>query len=256
MRQTHHRTTKGMTGRRGRYSRTALALSVGWLALGLSAPCAADSAAVIPSITVADSAAAPVPDLADILARYNAVIVRERAAVESLRVVQTMIEPQEDGSSKTSEAVLVYTTADGMDRREVFCEITHPAGDYTLDSLIGPALRPEEYDLRYAGSDTVAGEEAYHISVTAIVRDRRHFDGDVWISTRDLAPMRVTGEVADPPFPVVLITLDKSFESGPGGLRLLRRHSGEVEINLLLGTKRGLRHIFYDDYRVSTRDVD
>ncbi len=72
----------------------------------------------------------------------------------------------------------------------------------------------------------------------------------------DLAPVRITGEVADPPFPVVLITLDKSFESGPGGLRLLRRHSGEVEVNLLLGTKRGLRHIFYDDYRVSTCDTD
>lgn len=241
MRHSHDQAIEGVTRHRGLYSRTAGEMSAGWLALVLAIPCAAQPAR---------------PDLIDILARYNAVIVRERAVIESLRVEQTMIEPQEDGSSKTSEAVLVYTRADGMERREIFSEITHPAGDYTLDSLIGPELRSDEYDLRYVGNDTVAGEETYHISVTALVRDRRHFDGDVWISTRDLGPVRVTGEVADPPFPVVLITLDKSFEPVPESLRLLRRHSGEVEVNLLLGKKRGLRHIFYDDYRVGTRDAD
>ncbi len=244
MRQTYHRATEGVTRRRGLYSWAAIALSAGALALGLSVPCAARS--VTPSE----------PDLIDILTRYNALIVRERAIVESLRVEQTMIEPQDDGSTRTSEAVLVYTPADGMERREVFSEITHPAGDYTLDSLIGPELRPDEYDIRYAGRDSIAGEETYHLNVTATVRDRRHFDGDVWISTDGFAPVRITGKVADPPFPVVLITLDKSFETGPEGLRLLRRHSGEVEVNLLLGTRCGLRHIFYDDYYVSTRDVD
>ncbi len=255
MRDGHHRSTAGVTRGRSAYSRVGIVLLTCWTAIGLTVPGAAQPST--PSSPAdAPSISASAPDLADILARYNAVIVRERAVIDSLRVVQTMIEPQEDGSAKTSEAILVYTRASGMDRREVFSEITHPAGDYTLDSLIGPELRAEEYDLEYAGRDTIAGEEAHHFRVTAIVRDRRHFDGDVWISASDLAPVRVTGQVADPPFPVVLITLDKSFEAGPEGLRLLRRHSGEVEVNLLLGTRRGLRHIFYDDYRVRTRDGD
>jgi hypothetical protein len=194
------------------------------------------------------------PDLADILSRYNAFIEWERSAVESLQVRQTMVEPKKDGTSKKSEAELVYTRAGGMDRRVVFSEISNPAGDYTLDSLIGPELLEAEYALAYAGRDTVEGEETYHVLVTALSRDSKHFDGDVWISSAGFAPVRVTGRVADPPFPVVLITLDKSFDPGPGGLRLLRRHSGEAEVNLLLGTRRGLRHIFYDDYSVRVRE--
>jgi len=252
MRDGHHMVMAGVTRGRRVYSRAGIVLLTWWLMFALTAP----GAARADTQNDGGSIPASIPDLTDILARYNAVIVHERAVIDSLRVVQTMIEPQEDGSTKTSEAVLVYTKADGMDRSEVFSEITHPAGDYTLDSLIGPELRAEEYDIAYAGRDTIAGEEAYHLRVTAIVRDRRHFDGDVWISTSDPAPVRVAGRVADPPFPVVLITLDKSFEAGPMGLRLLRRHSGEVEVNLLLNTRRGLRHIFYDGYRVMTRDGD
>jgi hypothetical protein len=56
------------------------------------------------------------------------------------------------------------------------------------------------------------------------------------------------GEVSDPPFPVTRIKLDKRFGLSPEGLWLLRRHTGEVEVSLLLTTRRGLRHIFYDDY--------
>ncbi len=196
------------------------------------------------------------PELVDILSRYNAVIVWERAAVESLSVRQTMVEPQADGSTKTSEAALEYTVEGGMERHVIFSEISNPAGEYTLDSLIGPELRDGEYALEYAGCDTVEGEATYHVRVTAVSRDSRHFDGDIWISSADFTPVRVAGQVADAPFPVVLITLDKSFKPGPGGLRLLHRHSGEVEVNLLFGTRRGLRHIFYDDYEVSFRDAD
>ena len=234
----HEMVTAEATQRRGLYSRVGAALLACWMLLWSVVPCSAR----------------PAPDLSDILTRYNAAIVYERTAVESLRVVQTMIEPQEDGSTRTSEAILAYTRSEGMKREEVFSEITHPAGEYTLDSLIGPELWPDEYDLECVGVDTMADEEAYHLTVTATVRDRRHFDGDVWISASDFTLVRITGRVADPPFPVTLITLDKSFQPGPQGLRLLRRHSGEVEVDLLLGTKRGLRHIFYDDYRVSMCD--
>ena len=59
------------------------------------------------------------------------------------------------------------------------------------------------------------------------------------------------GAVADPPFPALEIKLDKSFEPGPGGYWLVRRHTGEVRVSLLLGSKWGLRHIFYDQYVLS-----
>lgn len=203
-----------------------------------------------------DAGSTPEPTLEEIIERYNGVIARERAAVDSLRVVQTMIEPQGDGSEKRSEALLVYSADEGMERRELFSEITNPAGDYTLDSIIGPELPDGEYELAYAGVDSIDGERTHHLLVTALERDSRHFDGELWISTADLGPVRVVGHVADPPFPVVLITFDKRFAPGPEGLRLLRRHSGEAEVNLLFGVKRGERHIFYDDYVVRVRGED
>jgi len=205
--------------------------------------------------SAAASAPAPVA-VGEILAAYNAGIVRERALIESLSVLQTMIDPQEDGSEKRSEAMLVYTADGGMERRVIFSETSYPAGDYTLESLIGPELHDDEYRIEYAGIDTVDGEAAHRLLVEAIVRDSRHFDGDIWIAESDLTPVRVAGQVADPPFPVVLITLDKRFGRGPDGIRLLRRHSGEAEVNLLLGRKRGVRHIFYDDYVVRARVED
>ncbi|MCD4690944.1 hypothetical protein K8S17_05725 [bacterium] len=196
------------------------------------------------------------PDLDEILSCYNAAIIEGRTSIESLTALQTMLDPQEDGTTKRAEAELVYSPEGGMERRVIFSNISHPAGKFTLDSLIGPELHTNEYALELAGCDTVDGQEAYRVAVTALERDSMHFDGTVWISTEDFGPVRVMGQVADPPFPVALITLDKAFEPSVCGVRLLRRHSGEAEVNLLLGRKRGLRHIFYDDYVVGVRTIE
>jgi hypothetical protein len=201
-----------------------------------------------------DTSRVSVP-LEQILARYNARIERTLDAVDTLRVSQKMIEPQDDGTRKKASAILVYGRSTGMVREEISSELSHPAGDYTLASLIGPRLDPAEYAVELTGTEEIEGHDCYRVAVTAIERDRHHIDGTVWISTTGFAPVRIVGEVSDPPFPLVMIKLDKSFESREGGLWLLRRHTGEVEVSLMLAKKKGLRHIFYDDYTFSVGAV-
>lgn len=192
----------------------------------------------------------PAPGVEAILAAYNARIHDAGERIGSLRVAQEMIEPQEDGSLKRARAVLSYAKGAGMTRDETFSELSYPAGQYTLSSLIGPELDPSEYAVELLGTEDVDGVLCYRLRVEALERDVDHMDGTVWIAADTFGPVRVTGEVSDPPFPVTRIKLDKRFELGSPGLWLLRMHTGEVEVSLLLTSRQGLRHIFYDDYIV------
>lgn len=186
-----------------------------------------------------------------LLERYDTGILRTRSLIESLSVNQIMIEPQKSGVSKQATAVLTYVSGKGMTREELSSELSYPAGEYTLESLTGPELGTDEYSLTLSGTEEMEETLCYRIEVEAVSRDMHHFDGTIWISVADQGPVRIVGEVAGPPFPVVEITLDKSFGPYGDGTRLLTRHSGEVEVNLVLGRKRGLRHIFYEDYLIT-----
>ncbi len=197
---------------------------------------------------------AAAPDIEHVLARYNEGIRRALEVIESLRVDQEMFEPQGDGSTKRATAVLSYEKGSEMTREETRSDLAHPAGDYSLRSLVGPVLERSEYDVEFEGVEEKEGHVCYRLSVVATVRDVDHFDGTVWISTETLGPVRIIGAVADPPFPVSEIRLDKAFQPGPGGLWLVRRHTGEVEVSLLFVKKRGVRHIFYDGYDVTLGD--
>lgn len=211
----------------------------------LLATAAASAVIASPAVSTAGSDGVS-SDRDAILAGYNAAI--ERAlAIDSLRVTQEMIEPQDDGTSRGATAVLVYSDGE-MRREEVRSTLRYPAGDYTLASLVGPFILDGEYDVELRGREMVEGQASYRLELTAIVRDSDHFDGTVWVADDGSGPVRIVGEVADPPFPALEIRLDKSFEPGPGGYRLLRRHTGEVRVSLLLGSKWGLRHIFYEGY--------
>jgi len=191
------------------------------------------------------------PPLDEIIESYDAGIVSTRSLIESLSVNQIMVEPQKDGSSKRAQAVLTYVVGKGMRRDELASELSYPVGEFTLESLTGPELGSDEYSLALGGTEEMEGDMCYRVDVTAVARDMHHFDGTVWISVTDHGPVRVAGVVADPLFPVTEITLDKSFEPFGSGMRLVARHSGEVEANLLVGRKRALRHIFYEEYRIA-----
>lgn len=188
-------------------------------------------------------------DLSELLRDYNAGIERAMSSVESLRVEQLMFEPQEDGSTRRAEAVLTYSKTAGMTREVGFSEISHLVGKYTLMSLVGPRIDTLEYEVVYSGVEAKEGRSCHKLSLTALKRDADHFDGTLWVSVDAPGPVRIVGTVADPPFPAVRVTLDKAFDLAPGGIWLVRRHTGEAEVRLLV-TRRGTRHIFYDGYRV------
>jgi hypothetical protein len=190
-------------------------------------------------------------DAASVVERYNAGIRFAEGAVESLRVWQDMDEPQTDGTMRQARAVLSYAKGKGMERRVLSSNLTYPAGEYTLTSLIGPLLEMSEYRIRLEGTEVVDGVNCYHLVVEATVRDKDHLDGDVWVSQAGFAPVRIAGTVSAPPFPLAEIRLDKRFAPGPGGAALLRSHTGEVRAGLVLGGKRGVRHITYRDYIVN-----
>ncbi len=204
---------------------------------------------LVPTAMVEVGADSP-PLLDEIVESYDAGIVRTRSLIESLSVSQIMVEPQKDGSNMRARAVLTYVSGKGMKREELSSELLYPVGRYTLESLTGPELGVDEYSLVLSGTEDMEGTLCYRIEVTAVARDMHHFDGTVWISVADHGPVRVVGEIANPPFPVIEITLDKSFVPHGNGMWLVARHSGEVEANLLLGRKRALRHIFYEGYSI------
>jgi hypothetical protein len=211
------------------------------------------ASATAPAPAAAGGVAAGTPPgttLEEILRHYNEGIRRALAGIDSLRVAQTMFEPQDDGSTKRACAVLVYSRAHGMTRTETFSELIYPVGEYALTSVVGPELDPSAYSVEYAGLDEEEGVSCHRLEVTATDRDYRHFDGSIWISARDFAPVRVVGEVADPPFPAREIRLDKTFVPGPHDLWLVRSHRGWGEFKLLFISKRGERQIYYDDYVV------
>jgi hypothetical protein len=198
----------------------------------------------------ADSTATP--GLDELLSGYNTNIEHAMAAIEKLSVRQEMVEPEDDGGERRALAVLTYDREGGMEREELSSDLGHPTGEYTLRSLVGPEILADEYDAVLAGVEEMDGRICYRVSVTALERDRDHFDGDVWIEVGSLGLVRIVGEVADPPFPVQRVRLDKAFEPVPEGFRLLRRHTGEVDIKLALISRHGLMHIFYLDYAVTS----
>jgi len=189
-------------------------------------------------------------DLAPLLESYNARVEGALRDIDSLVVRQEMFEPQADGSELRATAILSYKSGEEMIREVLSSDLAHPAGQYRLSSLVGPVLDEDEYVVRFEGVEEVGGHECYRLAVGAIARDADHFDGTVWVSTADASPVRIVGEVADPPFPVVWIHIDKTFERHASGLWLLYRHTGEVEVSVLFVKKKGLRHIFYEDYEV------
>ena len=189
--------------------------------------------------------------LASILERYNAAIDLATQSVDSLRVVQHMVEPQPDGGERSARAVLVYERSRGMTRRVITSNLSYPAGDYTLASLVGPGLDPSEYRIVLEAEEDVEGVPCYRLGVTALSRDVSHIDGTVWISRESPGPVRVVGLVADPPFPLAEIRLDKRFGPGPLGFAVLRCHAGEVRAGIVLGRKKGARTITYAGYVVN-----
>lgn len=200
--------------------------------------------------TAADPGARPLPPVAEILASYSAGVDRALSDIESLFVRQIVIEPCDGDGDRTAVALLTYVRGNGLERIVQESSLRYPSGRYTLKSLVGPAITPEEYDVTVGGPEIVEGEPCLRLELEALVRDEDHFDGTVWLSMADWGLVRIVGEVADPPFPARMIRLDKSFERVEAGLRLVRRHTGEVEVGALLGGRRGVRHIFYEEYTV------
>ncbi len=190
--------------------------------------------------------------LDDVLDGYNANIRVAMAAIETLRVEQEMLEPTKEGGEKRALASLLYDRAEGMQREEFSSDLGHPVGEYELRSLVGPELLSGEYDILLAGVEDMEGRRCHRLTVTATERDIGHFDGTVWVEVGSLGLVRIIGEVADPPFPVERIKLDKAFEPVPEGFRLLRRHTGEVDIRLGFVRRHGVMHIFYTDYMIVT----
>jgi hypothetical protein len=203
------------------------------------------------AVHVSAGAAGTSPDIADLLTRYNARLAQTIETIQTLRVEQEMVEPQADGTSKRAHAVLSYTKGQDLKRDETFSDLSYPAGDYTLETLVGPTLDPLEYTVAFAGMEDMGGHLCYQLSLTALKRDVKHIDGTVWISAEAFAPVRIQAAVADPPYPATMIKLDKSFEPDPSGVWLLRSHAGEVEVKLLWAKKRGVRQITYDGYLVT-----
>jgi len=206
--------------------------------------------------TAGHAAEPGLPGAEELLADYNAGVRAAMTGIDSLWVRQEIIEPCDDGADRTATALLTYMRGRELRREVVRSELRYPSGEYRLESLVGPEVLPEEYRVTVVGRERMEGEACVRVELVALLRDVDHFDGTIWIAVDDRGPVRITGKVADPPFPTREILLDKSFQRVADRFRLVRRHTGEVEVGMILGGGRGIRHIFYEDYRVRAGDED
>jgi hypothetical protein len=207
-------------------------------------------AVLIVCLLAATQMSAAVPQAAEVLGRYNETVRAAMSEIDSLSVRQVVIEPCDDGEDRTAVAVLTYVRGEKLRRDVLESDLRYPSGEYRLESLVGPLVLTGEYSVDVVGEEEMDGEACLRLELTALVRDVDHFDGTLWLSSVDGGPVRIQGAVADPPFPAREILLDKSFALVGGRFRLVSRHTGEVEVGLLLGSTRGVRHIFYEEYSI------
>jgi hypothetical protein len=188
--------------------------------------------------------------LPEVLSEVNRYQDRVRQQVRNLRVVQLVLQRSSEEERK-EQALVTYRPPAQVDRQVQWSNIGHPSNGFPLKHLIGFPLNPVEYRVALVGTETIRGHEAYKLQIKPVPGDAKRVDGFLWVSTRDFGPVKVEGDMTNPPFPIKSIRMSWDFEPGLSGIWMLRQDSTSAVAKIVFKTIKGQSVASYDHYELN-----
>ena len=189
-----------------------------------------------------------------IVAEVNRYQERARAFVRSLSVVQLVVQ-ESKGDERREKAVVIYRPPSLVDRKVEWTNIGHPSNAFPLKNLIGFPLGNYDYTVRLIGTDVVRGHITYKLKIDPARDKVRRIKGHLWISAWNYGPVKVVGEMTNPPFPIRTLKMEWDYEPGSSGIWMLKRDSTAARAKILFKTIKGNSVAYYDDYELEAEGI-
>ena len=194
-------------------------------------------------------------DITTIVAEVNRYQERARRLVQNLRVVQLVVQQSGDEERK-EQAVVIYHPPEDPKRDVQWSNIGHPTNGFPLKNLIGFPLQGAAYKVSLVGTETIRGHATYKLQLKPLPGEEKRIDGFLWVSTSDYGPVRVEGDMANPPFPIKSLKMAWDYEPGLSGLWMLKRDSTAAVAKILFKTIKGQSVASYDHFEMNVDLAD
>jgi len=194
-------------------------------------------------------------DIDKIVTEANRYQERTRRLVQNLRVVQLVVQ-ESSREERKEQAVVVYRPPSDVKREVQWSNIGHPSNGFPLKHMIGFPLAKTDYEISLVGTETVRGHAAYKLQIRPAPGDGRRINGFLWVSASDFGPVRVEGDMTNPPFPVKSLKMAWDYEPGPSGIWVLRRDSTDAVAKIVFKTIKGQSVATYDHYEINVELAD
>lgn len=194
-------------------------------------------------------------DIAKIVAEANRYQDRARRLVQNLKVTQLVVQQSGDEARK-EQAIVLYRPPEGVKRDVEWSNIGHPSNGFPLKHLIGFPIRESDYKVSLVGADTVRGHATYKLQIKPQPTDLKRVDGYLWVSTSDFGPVRVEGDMTNPPFPIKSLKMAWDYEPGISGLWMLKQDSTAAVAKIVFKTIKGQSVATYDHFEMNVAVTD
>lgn len=189
-------------------------------------------------------------DIDKIISEVNRYQEQARKLVRNLKVVQLVVQESAQQERK-EQAVVTYRPPSDFDREVQWSNIGHPSNSFPLKHLIGFPLQKTDYAVSLVGTETVRGHATYKLQLKPMPGDERRVDGFLWVSSSDYGPVKVEGDMTNPPFPIKSLKMEWDYEPGPSGLWVLKRDSTDAMAKIVFKTIKGQSVATYDHYELN-----
>lgn len=194
-------------------------------------------------------------DIDKIVAAVNQYHERARKLVQNLKVVQLVVQ-ESSKEERKEQAVVVYRPPSDVKREVQWSNVGHPVNGFPLKHLLGFPLLKTDYQVSLLGTESVRGHATYKLQLKPMPGDQRRIDGFLWVSASDYGPVRVEGDMTNPPFPIKSLKMVWDYEPGPSGLWVLKRDATDAVAKVVFKTIKGQSVATYDHYEMNVELAD
>jgi hypothetical protein len=187
-----------------------------------------------------------------IISEVNQYQERARKLVQNLKVVQLVVQASGEEERK-EQATVTYHPPSEVKREVQWSNIGHPSNGFPLKHLLGFPLLTTNYDVSLVGTETVGGHAAYKLQLKPKPGDERRIDGFLWVSTTDYGPVKVEGNMTNPPFPIKSLKMVWDYGPGPSGLWVIKRDFTDAVAKIVFKVIKGQSTATYDHYELNAQ---